>query len=190
MSNHPLEKFHYCPVCGSSAFEINNVKSKKCRNCGFTYYANPCSATVAFIVRTVPAPSEAEEDRMELLVARRGKEPAKGTLDIVGGFVDMEETVEQGLFREITEETGMTVTEARYLFSIPNLYEYSGMIVHTLDMFFLVEVDKDVNPKADDDVAELSWIPLDEVDYRLFGLRSISQGVKRFAEDHKKYLNR
>ena len=149
---HPLEKFNYCPVCGSNQFEENNFKSKRCRHCGFVYYANPCSATVAFIMRTVPATSPEGMPRRELLVARRAKEPAKNTLDIVGGFVDMEETVEQGLYREIEEETG------------------------------LVEVDGDARPKAADDVAELTWMPIETVDYRLFGLRSISQGVKRFVE--------
>ena len=37
---HPLEKFKYCPKCGSKHFDINNEKSKKCDNCGFTYYLN------------------------------------------------------------------------------------------------------------------------------------------------------
>lgn len=178
---HPLEKFNYCPVCGSNQFEENNFKSKRCRHCGFVYYANPCSATVAFIMRTVPATSPEGMPRRELLVARRAKEPAKNTLDIVGGFVDMEETVEQGLYREIEEETGMKISESKYLFSLPNLYEYSGMTIHTLDMFFLVEVDGDARPKAADDVAELTWMPIETVDYRLFGLRSISQGVKHFV---------
>jgi transposase-like protein len=26
---HPLEKFKYCPVCGSAHFVVNNFKSKK-----------------------------------------------------------------------------------------------------------------------------------------------------------------
>ena len=93
---HPLEKFRYCPVCGSSLFEVNNFKSKKCQDCGFTYYANPCSATAAFIVN----------DNNELLVVRRAKEPAKGTLDLPGGFCDMCETVEDGMRREIKEGRG------------------------------------------------------------------------------------
>ena len=92
---HPLDKFVYCPVCGSQHFDINNFKSKRCQDCGFTYYANPCSATAAFIVN----------DRQEMLVVRRAKEPAKGTLDLPGGFVDMYETVEDGMRREIKEET-------------------------------------------------------------------------------------
>ena len=120
-----------------------------------------------------------------MLVATRAKEPAKGTLDLVGGFVDMEETIEEGMRREIMEETGLTVEAMEYRFSLPNLYEYSGMTIHTLDMFFVVRVDSNVQPKADDDVAKLQWMRLEEIDYRLFGLRSISLGVKRFVEENR-----
>ena len=94
---HPLEKFAYCPVCGSKHFVVNNFKSKKCEDCGFTYYANPCSATAAFILR------QPEGKEQELLVVRRAKEPAMGTLDLPGGFCDMGETVEEGMRREIKE---------------------------------------------------------------------------------------
>ena len=181
---HPLDKFKYCPVCGSRHFEVNNFKSKKCADCGFVYYANPCSATVAFIVRKTKDDATGME-RTELLVATRAKEPAKGTLDLVGGFVDMDETVEEGLLREIREETGMEVDNSKLLFSLPNVYRYSDMDIHTLDMFFLVNVPADAHPKADDDVAELQWIELSKVDYRLFGLHSISQGVKRFVSHSK-----
>ena len=175
---HPLEKFKFCPVCGSHRFEEHNFKSKQCLDCGFIYYANPCSATVTFILRQSPSMPGSEE----LLVARRAKEPAKGTLDLVGGFVDMDETVEQGLLREIGEETGLTVDNYQYLFSIPNIYKYSDMLIHTLDMFYEVHVEADVQPNAADDVAELMWIPVEKVDYRLFGLHSISQGVERFVK--------
>ena len=44
---HPLAQFLYCPECGSPHFEVNNEKSKKCTDCGFVYYFNPSSATVA-----------------------------------------------------------------------------------------------------------------------------------------------
>ena len=109
---HPLEKFKYCPVCGSSRFEVNNFKSKKCQDCGFTYYANPCSATAAFIVN----------DKQEMLVVRRAKEPAKGTLDLPGGFVDMGETVEQGMIREIKEEMDWDIFVGRHLCSVTHDY--------------------------------------------------------------------
>ena len=75
-------------------FEEHNFKSKHCSNCGFTYYQNPSSSTAAFILNS----------KEELLVVRRGKEPAKGTLDLPGGFVDNEETAEQGMIREICQK--------------------------------------------------------------------------------------
>ena len=174
-NHHPLEKFSYCPVCGSSHFEVNNFKSKRCIDCGFVYYANPCAATAAFILN----------DRQELLVVRRANEPARGTLDLPGGFCDPYETVEEGMRREIKEETGLDVADVQYLFSSPNVYQYSGMGVHTLDMDFLVRVSGSrLAVQAADDAAEALWIPLAEVDPEQFGLTSIRQAVVRFKKLH------
>ena len=168
---HPLEKFKYCPVCGSTHFEVNNFKSKRCSDCGFVYYANICAATAAFIIN----------DRDELLVVRRAKEPAKGTLDLPGGFVDMNETIEEGMRREIKEETGLDIGDIEYLYSSPNIYMYSGLGVHTIDMDFLVRVHGDhLTVNADDDAAEALWIPINKVNPALFGLTSIRNAVIRF----------
>lgn len=171
---HPLEKFKYCPVCGSDHFVVNNFKSKKCEDCGFTYYANPCSATAAFIVN--------END--EMLVVRRAKEPALGTYDLPGGFCDMGETVEEGMRREIKEETGLEVQDIQYLFSSPNVYQYSGMGIHTLDMDYLVRVKGGrLAIQAADDAAEAFWIPINEVNPADFGLTSIRNAVIRFLHE-------
>ena len=171
--SHPLDKFTFCPACGSRRWSEHNFKSKQCADCGFTYYANPCAATAAIILNP----------RNEMLVARRGKEPAKGTLDLVGGFVDMYETIEEGMRREIKEETGLDVGEMTYLYSMPNQYLYSGMYVHTLDADFLVRVPDDVKPKAADDAADCLWIPVKEVTPADFGLTSIRHAVERFLEE-------
>ena len=163
---HPLELFKYCPKCGSSHFEIHNEKSKHCNDCGFTYYFNSSAATVAFILNK----------KNELLVCRRGKKPAKGTLDLSGGFIDMNETGEEGVSREVKEETGLIVTEAKYLFSLPNTYLYSGFLVHTLDLFFSCKVEDDTQLKAMDDVAESFWVPLSQINPEEFGLELCTQG--------------
>jgi NADH pyrophosphatase NudC (nudix superfamily) len=93
----------------------------------------------------------------------------------------MGETVEQGMIREIKEETGLDVTDVQYLFSSPNVYVYSGMGVHTLDMDYLVRVHGDHIPvKAEDDAAEAMWIPINEVNPAEFGLTSIRNAVIRF----------
>ncbi len=167
---HPLHKFRFCPVCGSNHFEVNDEKSRRCQDCGFVYYLNPSAATVAIIVN----------ERGELLVAVRDREPAKGTLDLPGGFTDMGETVEEGVAREVTEETGLQVLSTQYLFSRPNRYEFSQFVIPTLDFFFRCDVADADSATAHDDAAELLWIPLPDVRPEKFGLTSIRQGVELF----------
>lgn len=147
----------------------NDEKSRRCADCSFVYYLNPSSAYVAVIV----------DDNGRLLVERRGYEPAKGMLDLPGGFADMDETVEEGLSREVLEETGLEVVSAEYLFSLPNEYHFSDFTIPTLDLFFRCKVSDISALHAGDDAAECLWIPLDEVDPSLFGLSSIRRGVER-----------
>lgn len=166
---HPLSQFKYCPKCGSIRFLENNFKSKKCEDCGFIYYFNSCGATVALILN---------QDK-ELLVATRAHEPAIGTLDLPGGFVDMDETAEEAVAREVKEETGLIVTDTKFLFSLPNIYRYSGFDVHTIDLFFICHVSDIKNLKADDDVAKLEFIKLSEINPEHFGLNSVKEGIKK-----------
>lgn len=167
-----LEKFGYCPVCGSSHFDGNSPKSKKCSNCGFEYFMNPAAAVVAFITN----------DKGELLVERRKMEPAKGTLDLPGGFADVGETAEEAVAREVMEETGLAVKATRYLFSQTNVYRYSGLDIQTLDMFFACEVEDTTGLAAGDDAAECMWIAPEDIHTELFGLRSIRHGLQRWLD--------
>ena len=173
---HPLHLFKYCPVCGSPHFEEHNFKSKKCADCGFVYYFNSSAATVAFILNS----------KNELLVCRRAKDPATGTLDLSGGFIDMLETADVGVAREVKEETGLDVVKAEYLFSYPNTYLYSGFLVHTMYMFFLCRVENDTILEAMDDVAETFWMPLDKINPQDFGLDSVRKGVERFINEYNR----
>lgn len=165
---HPLHQFKFCPKCGSSHFVENNIKSKRCETCGFVYYFNPSSSTIAIIINS----------NDELLVATRAHDPAKGTFDLPGGFVDMNETGEEAVIREVKEETGLHVSQAKYMFSIPNTYVYSGFEVHTLDLVYLCKVDDTRNIKAEDDVASLQFIKISELNPDLFGLRSVKEVIQ------------
>lgn len=169
---HPLSQFNYCPKCGSDHFKSHNEKSKRCEECGFVYYFNPSAATVALILN----------EQNELLVCRRAKDPAKGTLDLPGGFIDMNESAEEGVAREVLEETGLNVEEAIYQFTLPNIYVYSGFPVHTLDMFFLCKVTDARRIEAKDDVEDSFFLPLDAICPEEFGLDSIRKGLKDFLQ--------
>ena len=167
--NHPLSLFKYCPKCGSEEFNVNNKESKKCNSCGFVYYFNSSAAIVAVI----------ENSKGEVLVARRAKDPAKNTLDLPGGFAAMHETIEETVRREVLEETRLKIDSLKYIFSIPNIYEYSGFEVHTMDLFFECKIDDFSNIKAQDDVSELIFIPKQELNPNDFGLTSIKKGIEK-----------
>lgn len=169
MLKHPLEALRFCPKCGSPHFAVRDEKSKKCESCNFVYYLNASSATVALIFNT----------QSQLLVATRAHEPAKGTLDLPGGFVDLSETAEESIRREIKEETNLEVTSLQYLFSVPNIYNYSNFEYYTLDMVFRCVVDDFSQLKAADDVASLKFINISDLNENDFGLKSIKQIIHR-----------
>lgn len=171
---HPLEKFAFCPVCGSKHFEVQDEKSKKCENCGFEYYLNPSASTAAFILN----------DKNELLVLTRRKEPAKGTLDLPGGFADIGETAEEAMRREVKEETNLEVTEAKYMYSFPNVYYYSGFSIPTEDLFYLCKVKDFSHVDAEDDAATYQWVPLSQIHTEQFGMRSIRRALGEFLKMH------
>jgi mutator protein MutT len=174
MSAHPLDKFRYCPACGSSRWEINNFKSKHCKDCHFIYYGNAQAAVAAFI----------QNEQGDLLVCRRAHDPAKGTLDLPGGFVDMEETAEEAIRREIQEELGLEVHNLQYRCSLPNRYEYAGMRLHTLDLLFECRVKNTAKPIAKDDVSEAFFMSLNTISPDDFGLVSIKMGIIAFLKEN------
>ena len=159
-------------MCGSHHFAASSEKSRLCGNCGFEYFMNPSSANVAFIIN----------GKGEILVERRKREPAKGMLDLPGGFADAGETAEEGVHREVMEETGLNVVEATYVFSQPNVYRFSGLDIPTLDMFFICRVDDFSTLRPADDAAECMWIPLNDIHTEQFGLRSVRWGLIKFIE--------
>ena len=165
----------HCPACGSVHFKQNNEKSMRCKACDFTLYINASAAVAAFIVN----------DAGDLLVCLRGKEPEKGTLDLPGGFVDENESAEEAIAREIAEELHAKVTESTYQFSLPNEYEYSGLTTPTLDLFFACKLNDISNLQPSDDVEYCFFVPVNELNPELFGLKSIKKAVALFLNQNK-----
>lgn len=165
---NPLHSFRYCPQCGIQDFEDYAGRAKRCNSCGLTYFHNVASA-VACLIR---------DSEGRYLFVRRANEPARGTLDLPGGFVDPLETIEEAVIREIKEETGLSVEKLHYLCSRPNIYPYSGITVYTSDLFFLVECENLDTAIAADDAEELVILRLDQVQSEDFGLYSIQKFMK------------
>ncbi len=165
--------FRYCPKCGSGDLVRPMVEKLACRACGFEFYFNPATAVIALIV----------DGQGRLLVTIRAKDPAQGTLGLPGGFVDLGESAEQALAREIKEEVGLDLIGATYLGSEPNTYPYKGVVYKTTDLAFVCRVQDPFKAKADEDVASIHWCPIAEVDPQQFCFESMRRITARFILD-------
>ena len=165
-----LKRFTHCPLCGSQHFVEASEKSRRCLDCGFEFFMNPSAAVAAFL----------RNGDGQLLLTVREREPHKGTLDLPGGFCDTGENAEQAIAREIREETGINIHAARYLFSFPNSYHYSGIDIPTMDMFFECEAHDLQHVVARDDVAECRWMNPEDIDTQAIGLGSIRRAVEEY----------
>lgn len=166
----------YCPRCGASPFAPQADHAFTCAACGLRFYLNTASAVAALI----------EDGEGRLLLIRRGREPARGTLDLPGGFVDQRESAEQALAREIREELKLELELCTYLGSFPNRYVFSGLTYHTLDLAFGCRV-RDLSwlTPGDDAEACLFMAPAD-IDLADIGLESIRAIVAHYLEHKKK----
>jgi len=99
------------------------------------------------------------EPKPRVLLIRRKNEPFAGTWAIPGGFVDMDEGLEDAARRELREETGLKTKGLKqfYTFGDPGR-DPRG---RTISVAYLAHVDaKRVRPRADDDAAEVGWFSL------------------------------
>jgi 8-oxo-dGTP pyrophosphatase MutT (NUDIX family) len=136
----------YCPSCAAEGIRFDGSHKYSCPACGFVFYQNTAAATGCVI-----------RGKEGILLLVRGKDPARGKLDLPGGFVDPGEGAMEGLARELREEIGWPdspapgkpapaggpadpAAPAFTLFaSFPNVYPYRDTVYHTCDMFFALD---------------------------------------------------
>ena len=139
------ELFQFCPKCGRKNLSSPEPKLLECNACDFQFYRNAAVATAAMI----------RDAEGRVLLTRRAKDPAKGKLGMPGGFVDLGETAEAGLCREVREEIGLELRDIRFLMSWPNEYVYRGIVYPTVDLFFTAEVPSFTEARALSEVETL-----------------------------------
>ena len=141
--------FKFCPRCGASGFKaLDQGRSYRCEECQLHYFVNNSAAVACLIINASG----------ELLLTRRAIDPNKGMLDLPGGFVDPMESAEEAVRREIREELNLELTKISYLISFPNLYPFSKVVVPTVDLAYICEVEDFSQLRPGDDVAAVEFI--------------------------------
>ena len=148
-----------CPCCGEKKLEYKNRRHWVCPDCGFDLYNNVAAAAgIIFYI-----------DDGSIVFERRAKNPGKGMLGIVGGFVDPDETMEDTCVRECREETGIEIDpdKLQYVTNAPNTYVYKDIQYKTCDFFFAYHLDRETfeNFKAQkEEVTEFVEMPVATVE--------------------------
>ena len=118
--------------------------------------------------------------RMKVLLVQRGIEPYKGRWAFPGGFLQMEESAEEGALRELREETGLSGAFIRqfHTFSAPDRDPRERVI--TIAFYALVRIEE---VTGGDDAADARWFALDEVPQLAFDhdqiLRTAEQALRQ-----------
>ncbi|MFM1769405.1 MAG: hypothetical protein RJA22_1934 [Verrucomicrobiota bacterium] len=145
--NQPSELFRHCPQCGRARAGQGPVQPFHCEGCGFHFYFNAAPAVAAFVL----------DGAGRALFVRRTREPARGMLAVPGGFVDLGETAEAALRREIREEVSLEVGPLRFLGTQINEYPFRGVAYPVLDLFYVAEAIDPGRMIARDEVEGGCW---------------------------------
>ncbi|MFX1534980.1 MAG: NUDIX hydrolase [Promethearchaeota archaeon] len=80
-----------------------------------------------------------------------------------GGELEFGESLIDCLSREFSEETISKVVKAEYLFVVENHFQYKGKLHHSLEHYFLVELDK-YDIITSESKINHHWLPLDSIE--------------------------
>lgn len=122
-----------------------------------------------------------EKSNLFVLLVKRGKDPYKGSWSFPGGFLNADETLEDGAKRELEEETGL---------KIKNLYQVKtfGAINRdprgrTISVAFYGEVFQMENVEGNDDAEKAEWFNIDKVPELAFDHNEIfREAFKKFKQ--------
>lgn len=108
--------YQYCSRCGTATQHHPTQRAKICPRCSHTQYPVISPCVIVLVTRGY-----------EVLLARSPRF-APGMYSTLAGFVEVGETLEMAVHREVFEETGIRVTNLRYLDSQPWPFPHSLMI--------------------------------------------------------------
>ncbi|HYD21271.1 MAG TPA: NUDIX hydrolase [Flavipsychrobacter sp.] len=95
-------------------------------------------------------------EKLMVLLVKRGSEPYKGMWALPGGFVEDEEDLIDGMKRELQEETGLQIKNAKQLrtYGTPGR-DPRGRTVSVVYFALIDQEDSEIT--AGDDAAEAEW---------------------------------
>lgn len=135
-----LNKF--CGSCGQAMERSKSERAMVCPHCHNTVYP-----------RISPVVIVAVHNADKLLMARNLDHPDKSRLFLISGFVEIGESLEQAVHREVMEEAGINIKNVKYFDSQP--WPFSDSLIAG----FTAELDGDETLKIQESEIEIAtWV--------------------------------
>lgn len=170
----PEKYYKFCPQCKT---ELETLRDNPfrfiCGNCGFHNYIDPIPVN-GLILHDV---------NKGLLLVKRKNEPQKGKWDLTGGFVSLNETIEESMIREVKEELGIDVPYFKYFKSYPQRYFYKNTNLYLLAFIYYLKDDfSELSINPGDDAEDAQYFPLDSIPWQDIAFDGIRQALKDYLE--------
>lgn len=166
--------FKFCPLCRAEELLFDGLKHYNCQKCSWSYFHNVAAAAGVFI--TIDN---------KLLFTVRANQPARGLLDLPGGFIDPGETAEEAVLREVNEELHLTENiSLTFLGTAPNTYLFDNVTYHTLDLVYTATLDKIPEIRDRSEIADLVLYHVNEVPFDKLAFDSVKTTLLLLKEKH------
>jgi NAD+ diphosphatase len=141
----------FCPNCGTATTPFRSGWARSCGNCGAEHFP-----------RTDPVVIMLAEHDGRVLVGRQRPWPA-GRYSALAGFVEVGESIEEAVARELFEEAGVHATSVRYLASQPWPFPSSLM------MACIAPVESEAIRLDEKELEDAKWVDAAQVRAALAG---------------------
>jgi 8-oxo-dGTP diphosphatase len=158
----------------------------------FVYeWPRPMVTVDSVIFRRVKSATKHGQDaratlKIEVLLIKRGNEPYKGCWSLPGGFIEMDEELEDAAARELKEETGLSgvkLTQMRTYGTVGR--DPRG---RQISVAFLGIVKGNKKAKAGDDAADVKWVSIKKLPEKMgFDHCKIISDAKKVLKLTEKY---
>lgn len=126
----------YCGWCGTK-FAEQSLYPRKCFRCNKDTYINPLPVTVAMI----PVWDQSKRE-WGMLVQKRAIEPKKGEWALPGGYLALNETWQEGIAREVLEETKLQTDPKCYELYSVDVATNSNLLIFGIYKYRVVHVEE------------------------------------------------
>jgi 8-oxo-dGTP diphosphatase len=118
-------------------------------------------------------------NKLEVLLIQRKHTPFAGKWALPGGFVDMDETVEQAVVRELEEETGLKMENLQQLFTFSEIGRDPRGRTVSVTFFGITSMHNSL-VKGGDDAKDAQWFTIDQLPELAFDhIRAVEMAISK-----------